>query len=108
MKKYLYLAKPWMADTWIKGGVVPLSVASTYASDRRSGTLTPDENQQNDYNTGPRGYIDIRGGMRLKDITIFDAPGLSNGSGRGYPVGQTLPAMHPRQLPICHRIAGRR
>lgn len=44
MHKYLYLEKTSWADTWIKGGNVPLKLASTYLSAERSGTSTPDEN----------------------------------------------------------------
>ncbi len=44
MYKYLYLTKEVWADTWINGGEIPISLASTYLHDERKGTLTPDEN----------------------------------------------------------------
>jgi len=44
MYKYLYLTKEVWADTWINGGEIPISLASTYLHDEREGTLTPDEN----------------------------------------------------------------
>ncbi len=44
MFKYLYLTKVEWADTWVKGGDIPISLASTYLHDERDGTLTPDEN----------------------------------------------------------------
>lgn len=44
MNLYLYLTEPEWASAWIDGGNVPFYVASTYKSDERSGTMTPDEN----------------------------------------------------------------
>ena len=44
MYKYLYLTKTEWADTWINGGDIPISLASTYLHDEREGILTPDEN----------------------------------------------------------------
>lgn len=44
MKKYLYLTEHEWANSWINGGEIPLKLASTYLSDKRDGTLTPDEN----------------------------------------------------------------
>lgn len=44
MHKYLYLAKQFMADTWVKGGIIPINPASTYRSIERHHTQTPDEN----------------------------------------------------------------
>ena len=41
--KYLYLTRPEWADTWVNGGEIPIKPASTYLSDVRSGTNTPDE-----------------------------------------------------------------
>lgn len=41
--KYLYLTRAEWADAWISGGEVPLSLASAYLSDERSGSKTPDE-----------------------------------------------------------------
>ncbi|MBL4833667.1 MAG: hypothetical protein JKY26_06785 [Pseudomonas sp.] len=44
MKKYLYLAKPEFASTWVNGGEIPIYPASRYRSMERSGVFTPDEN----------------------------------------------------------------
>ncbi len=44
MQKYLYLTKAEWTEPWIRGGKIPLKVASTYLSLERAGTLTPDEN----------------------------------------------------------------
>lgn len=43
--KYLYLAEELYAQTWVEGGgPIPIKRASTYISDHREGTSTPDEN----------------------------------------------------------------
>lgn len=44
MKKYLYLTEKEWVLTWTNGGKIPIKLASTYLSDHRAGTLTPDEN----------------------------------------------------------------
>ncbi|MEZ8372820.1 hypothetical protein AB6C91_00775 [Vibrio cyclitrophicus] len=44
MEKYLYLTEVEWVDTWINGGEIPISLASSYLSDERNGILTPDEN----------------------------------------------------------------
>lgn len=44
MEKYLYLTKVEWSDTWVNGGEIPICLASTYLSDERNGTQTPDEN----------------------------------------------------------------
>lgn len=48
MEKFLYLTKADWADAWIKGGQIPISLASSYLSDSRDGILTPDENLVHD------------------------------------------------------------
>jgi hypothetical protein len=45
-KLYLYLKQQSYADTWVKGGQVPIELASTYRSIERRGILTPDEVRQ--------------------------------------------------------------
>lgn len=42
--RYVYLKELWHAEAWVKGGEIPIYVASTYKSDVRDGILTPDEN----------------------------------------------------------------
>lgn len=44
MEKYLYLTEIEWSEAWINGGEIPIYLASTYLSDERSGTQTPDEN----------------------------------------------------------------
>lgn len=44
MEKYLYLTEVWWSDAWVNGGEVPIYLASTYLSNDRVGTRTPDEN----------------------------------------------------------------
>lgn len=44
MEKFLYLTKLEWVDAWINQGEIPISLASSYLSDRRDGILTPDEN----------------------------------------------------------------
>jgi hypothetical protein len=50
MEKYLYLIKKEWVSTWIDGGEIPISLASTYLSDARDGTQTPDENRIHESN----------------------------------------------------------
>jgi hypothetical protein len=54
MGKYLYLTEQSWADTWVNGGRVPLSLASTYKSLEREGTNTPDETLMVKTNRDPR------------------------------------------------------
>jgi hypothetical protein len=42
-KKYLYLTKEEWISAWVKGGEIPLSLASSYLASERAGTKTPDE-----------------------------------------------------------------
>lgn len=44
MEKFLYLTEVEWTDTWVNGGEIPIKLASTYSSDTRDGTETPDEN----------------------------------------------------------------
>ena len=44
MRRYLYLAKREWAETWVQGGQIPISLASTYKAVERIGVFTPDEN----------------------------------------------------------------
>ncbi len=41
---FLYLGDLKFADAWVAGGKIPISLASTYKSESRGGTMTPDEN----------------------------------------------------------------
>ncbi|MDZ5634494.1 hypothetical protein [Janthinobacterium sp. GMG1] len=42
--RYVYLNELWHANAWIEGGRIPIGMASSYISDVRDGTFTPDEN----------------------------------------------------------------
>lgn len=44
MDIFLYLTEKEWVNTWIDGGEIPISLASSYLSDERVGTKTPDEN----------------------------------------------------------------
>ncbi len=70
MIKYLYLTKKDWVSTWVNGGVVPIIPASTYLSNDRNGTMTPDENRIHespvDVTTLPA--IDIKGAS-IKNLT---------------------------------------
>ena len=44
MRKYLYLTEVEWVDAWVKGGSIPISLASSYLSEDRAGIFTPDEN----------------------------------------------------------------
>jgi hypothetical protein len=48
--KYLYLTQIQWSENWINGGHIPISLASRYKNDIRSGILTPDENQIHESN----------------------------------------------------------
>ena len=43
---FLYLEKEEYVKTWLDGGEIPLSIASSYKSDYRGGVFTPDEVKQ--------------------------------------------------------------
>ena len=44
MRKYLYLTRPEWCTVWAQGGTIPISLASSYLSNVRQETMTPDEN----------------------------------------------------------------
>jgi hypothetical protein len=44
MIRYLYLKEVKYVDAWVNGGMVPISLASTYLAGKRDGIYTPDEN----------------------------------------------------------------
>lgn len=69
--KYLYLARPEYAQTWVHGGTVPLMPARTYRSVERHRTQTPDEVMQKS----------IRGMKmaQLKGAVEFSAEGTIEG-----------------------------
>ncbi|WP_333709703.1 hypothetical protein [Malikia spinosa] len=44
MEVFLYLTEPTWVKSWIEGGEIPISPASSYLSNLREGIMTPDEN----------------------------------------------------------------
>ena len=48
MHVYLYLSKSCWTKPWLEGGEIPISLASTYRRNERSGIYTVDENLIND------------------------------------------------------------
>lgn len=73
MEKYLYLTKREWATTWIKGGKIPIALASSYLSDNRSGTFTPDENLIHESPvdlTGLSPFFEMDPGVNIKGLTI--------------------------------------
>ena len=54
MDIYLYLTLPEWTAAWTTGGRIPIALASTYLSDKREGTMTPDETRVNNLNVDVR------------------------------------------------------
>lgn len=70
MHKYLYLTQVEWASAWVKGGAIPLSLASKYKSMDRQGVYTPDENLIHESN------VDL---MSLKGFVSFgEVPNAKN------------------------------
>lgn len=55
---YRYLEKEEHKDAWINGGLIPLSLASSYLSQERSGIFTPDELLQQSLKNAPAQIIE--------------------------------------------------
>ena len=77
----LYLNDPAHCDAWVNGGRVPINPASTYLSNVRKGTRTPDENRQFRYKGIPEALVNPNMGWvpftvgdntsaRVSDVTI--------------------------------------
>lgn len=76
MQLYLYLNEVWHADTWIKGGEIPIKPASEYKREERGGIYTPDENlihksEMDMMNLGGGIYFDPAGSY--KNINIINS-----------------------------------
>lgn len=67
---FIYLSKAEYATAWVRGGKVPIKLASTYKSAEREGIMTPDENN--------RTYIK---GMTMKEVQ--NVIGLPNEMSKG-------------------------
>jgi hypothetical protein len=83
----VYLNELWHADAWIRGGRIPISLASTYKSEVRDGILTPDENliydSPLDFKEEYSPYIKIDGsviGLTIMNLQINGVkfPGVVN------------------------------
>jgi hypothetical protein len=110
--KYLYLAEAAHARTWVEGGgPVPIRLASTYLSDRREGTSTPDENL---IHRSPVDLNSLRPAFHfenVKDVTVIGC--VIN----GVPVpdirnadffredGLVLCLSNTLSVDICHRLS---
>lgn len=73
MSLYLYLNEHWHADTWVNGGLIPISPASTYRSMERSGINTPDENLIHKSELDIRSIRSVLGippGTQIRGLTI--------------------------------------
>jgi hypothetical protein len=87
MDVFLYLTKRQWAESWVNGGEIPISLASSYLSTVRSGTNTPDENLINDMN------IDIQELRPL--ISVSEGGGFRNATFQGnFVKGRRLPDVH--------------
>lgn len=81
MDKFLYLNEVDFIATWVNGGRVPLSLASSYLSVEREGTLTPDECRELQCPTDPESAWDALRTVfigaspetcQIQDLTIMD------------------------------------
>ena len=74
MHKFLYLTKKEWVDVWVNGGEIPISLASSYLSKNRDGTLTPDENLIHESPVDLKSLSPgIHIGGNVKDITITNS-----------------------------------
>jgi hypothetical protein len=76
MSLYLYLNEHWHADTWVGGGMIPISPASTYKSLDRSGIYTPDENLIHKSDVDLKSFgraIHIDPGADIRELTMRGA-----------------------------------
>lgn len=74
MEKYLYLTYVEWSDSWVNGGDVPISVASTYIRGVRDGIYTPDENLIHDSIVDLKSLspmIHIATGAQVKGLSII-------------------------------------
>jgi hypothetical protein len=74
--KYLYLSEVEWSNTWINGGDIPISLASTYLNKDRDGILTPDENLIHKSPVNLKGLgssLHIAEGANVKGLTITNS-----------------------------------
>jgi len=82
MEKYLYLTRKEWVPTWVEGGTIPIKLASSYLSDSRNGSMTPDENLIHESNVdltklSPFIHIPKHGSIRsltMTDNRVFGKP----------------------------------
>ncbi|WP_236942821.1 hypothetical protein [Ewingella americana] len=98
MEKYLYLTKVEWADAWVNGGVVPLFSSSTYKSEERKATFTPDENL---IDTSTHDLKDFKGLVKFEGggSVIFDETCTING--KRYPGGINFSQRTEDGLVLC-------
>ena len=73
MHKFLYLTEIEWAKAWIEGGIIPISLASSYLSKDRNGIYTPDENLIHDSPVDLKSlspFIHIADGAQIKGLTL--------------------------------------
>ncbi|MGJ0492858.1 hypothetical protein [Methylobacter sp.] len=70
MEKYLYLTEPEWADAWVNGGIVPISLASSYRSLERKGTSTPDENRIDNIPVDMLSLLGLENVEHIKGLTM--------------------------------------
>ena len=87
MNLFKYLEREEFAETWVNGGIVPISLASTYRAVERNGNSTPDEVLQQKFSgygmpqllqSGIVGVApDFMGTATLHNVTFAGHPTLS-------------------------------
>ena len=76
MVKYLYLTEVEWAEAWINGGLIPISLASSYLHHQRDGIRTPDENLVHESPVDLKSldpFIHIADGASVKRLTITNS-----------------------------------
>lgn len=86
MKTYLYLGRKEWAEAWVDGGKIPINPASTYLSDERAGTMTPDENLVHKSNVDLQ-TLSRSGAIGFKELHDFSFIGCSIN-------GERIPDIH--------------
>ncbi|WP_296223321.1 hypothetical protein [Ralstonia sp. UBA689] len=85
-EKFLYLTQVDWADAWIRGGEVPISLASSYLSGTRSGIFTPDENT---IHRSPVDLRSLRPAFHLENVRNIS---IVNSSINGVPIPNIINA----------------
>lgn len=106
MEKYLYLTKVEWTEAWISGGKIPISLASTYLSQDRSGTKTPDENFVYD---SPVDLKIFRPGINVPDAANVRGLTITRSYYNGARLPEVINANHYREdgliLSFCNEFS---